>query len=95
MTNEEILDLPGANVPALLADGRMGMLVRYPGPDGQCGFQVPGEEEIRWVHASDLEASSMGALRQRGAPPSPTQLEPTGLGQLLAANWARLAAEWL
>lgn len=86
MTNEDVMNLPGDNNPVLCADGKLGMLLIYPGADGMCGVQVHGEEEHRWIAAADLTASAGGALRQAGAPDMPL---PGDMAQtLLALDWA-------
>lgn len=62
MTRDELLKLTGAP-PAFLPDGKMGLLIRWPtSDDGECGFQVPGEENIRWYTLDRVSDSGNGAL---------------------------------
>lgn len=88
MHAEEVIDLPGDNNPVLCSDGKIGMLLIYPSADGLCGVQVSGEEEHRWIAASDLTASAAGALKQKGSPTAPTA---GGIEQcILADAWNKL-----
>lgn len=43
------------NTPVKLADGKLGILIGWPGDNGLCAIQVPREEDIRWVHHNFLE----------------------------------------
>lgn len=89
MKTEDVIELPGGNNPVLCADGKLGMLLIYPGADGLCGVQVHGEEEHRWISAESLSASEGGALREAGAPkmpPATAQHDPAQM--LLAIDWA-------
>lgn len=87
MQNEEVMSLPGKDNPVLCADGKFGMLLIYPGKDGMCGVQVHGEEEHRWIAATDLTTTDGGALRQAGSPQW-----PPGTGDMvqtmLSMDWA-------
>lgn len=103
MTRDELLALPGKNNPTLLADGSMGMLLVYP-PDPEttlsistlCGVQVHGEEEMRMIDVAILEATSLGALRQIGAPKLPNRGSPSDIiHMLLAMQWSELGREWI
>lgn len=90
MKNEDVAKLPGNNNPVLCADGKLGMLLLYPGADGLCGVQVHGEEEHRWILAERLSASDGGALRESNAPklpPATAQADPVQL--MLAMDWAQ------
>lgn len=89
MQNEDVMNLPGDNNPVLCADGKLGMLLIYPGADGKCGVQVHGEEEHRWIDAADLTAGAGGALRQAGAPEMPPASAQSDMMQMmLAMDWA-------
>lgn len=90
MQNEEVMNLPGKDNPVLCADGKLGMLLIYPGKDGLCGVQVHGEEEHRWIAADDLTASDGGALRQSGAPSMPpASAQHDFVQMMLAMDWAQ------
>ncbi len=89
MRNEEVINLPGRNNPVLCKDGKLGMLLIYPGKDGLCGVQVGGEEDHRWIAAADLISGEGGALRQEGAPTMPLASAQQDMAQmLLAMDWA-------
>jgi len=63
MNKHEIFSLSGNN-PVLLEDGKMGLLIRWPGDaDNLCGIQVPGEEEIRWIDCGNITDAGGGALK--------------------------------
>lgn len=92
MNREQVLNLPGNDNPVLCVDGKLGMLVVYPGKPGEtrCGVQVHGENEHRWIEAADLTASEGGALRQAGAPKMPPASAQHDMAQmLLAMDWAQ------
>lgn len=85
----KVSELSGSDNPVLCADGKLGMLVIYPGNDGRCGVQVHGEAEHRWIAVTDLAASEGGALRQAGAPAMPPSIAQQDMSQLLlAVDWA-------
>lgn len=64
MTNDEALDLPD-NTLALLADGRVGMLIGYPYEHRvETLIQVPGEPEARKVHPDQLTLDGEALLEQ-------------------------------
>lgn len=63
MNKDEIYALKGNN-PVALKDGRMGLLIRFPGDDGLCGVQVPAEENIRWIPSEKLSCYGDGALKE-------------------------------
>ncbi|MFH2081444.1 MAG: hypothetical protein ABIK08_08150, partial [Pseudomonadota bacterium] len=89
MKKEEVMNLPGSDNPVLCADGKLGMLLIYPGEDGLCGVQVHGEEEHRWISVEDLTATDGGALRQAGAPAMPPATAQSDMVQMmLAMDWA-------
>ena len=89
MQNKDVMALPGSDNPVLCADGKLGMLLVYPGAGGLCAVQVPGEEDLRWIAVADLTASEGGALRQVGAPPMPPAAAQHDLAQtMLALDWA-------
>lgn len=88
------------DMPVLLIDGRIGLLVAYPSRSSSlCGIQVYGEETHRWLECSELEKSAFGALRQIGAtmPVNSIEVEEHGRAAhlLLSMAWARCAADWL
>lgn len=86
MTNEDLLKHPGHEPTVLLADGKFGMLILWPGATGlDCGVQIPGDEDTRVVLVADLERTHSGALRQRGAPENPVAFEP--VQAMLAGDW--------
>ena len=88
MFAKDVINLPGGNNPVLCTDGKLGMLLICPGVDGICGVQVHGEDEHRWIAASDLTASEDGALRQVNAPTMPPPSAQSDLVQLmLAVDW--------
>lgn len=91
MNKDQVLNLPGKDNPVLCADGKLGMLVIYPGDYSElCGVQVHGEEEHRWVAPGDLTASAGGALRQSGAPKMPpASAQDDMLQMMLAMDWAQ------
>lgn len=62
MTEEEFKDLK-FNDPILLADRKMGLVIRIPrfSDNAQIGVQVPGEENIRWINILNINCS-LGAL---------------------------------
>lgn len=49
------------------AYNRPGPARRLPGRDHLCGVQVPGEHDLRWIPAANLDASPGGALAERHA----------------------------
>lgn len=64
MTSDEVLDLPD-NTLALLADGRVGMLIGYPFEHrAETLIQVPGETEARKVHPDRLTLDGEALLEQ-------------------------------
>ena len=89
MTLDDMLTLPGSSNPVLCKDGRVGILTLYPTPtDVTCGVQVDGEPEARMISCSDLFASPLGALRERGAPSLPTsRRNDSMLDSLLIVEW--------
>jgi hypothetical protein len=60
MNFDEALDLP-KNAPIRLADGEMGVVVRWWSPD-EIGVQVFGERDIRSVKVKDVVELGDGAL---------------------------------
>ena len=71
MTRDEILHLPSGEPPVLCADGMVGMLTVFPGTSPQCGVQVHGEPEHRWMECSELNRVPNGSVFQVGAPEVP------------------------
>lgn len=62
MTKDELLQLEGSP-PARMPDGEMGILIKWPTSEqGECGFQVPGEEDIRWYKPDRVYDAGDGAL---------------------------------
>ena len=50
MTSDELMKTE-ANIPCLLNDGKIGLVIQY---GEEAGIQVPGEEDIRWVPVDRL-----------------------------------------
>lgn len=62
MTKEELYELD-SHTPVLCRDGRFGLLIQYPSKaSGDCGIQVPGEENIRWIHRDSLTKRGGGLV---------------------------------
>ena len=56
------------NTPVRLFDGRLGLLIRYPIDDmTECGVQVPGEEDIRWIPYDSLDEFYGGLIERPSA----------------------------
>lgn len=89
MTLSDMLALPGADNPILLADGRMGLLRALPTEyDGKAVISVFGEVEYRRICPNEIEASAAGALRQHDSPATPkNELVFDGM---VYAQWLRL-----
>ncbi len=85
MTRDEILNFPGHEPPVLCADGKVGLLTVFPGTSTQCGVQVHGEPEHRWLECGELHLSQHGALRQIGAPETPFGGDM--VQEMLALSW--------
>ena len=62
MTRDELLRYPD-NTPVRLADGALGLLIRY--WQTSAGIQVPGEENIREIPLERLADAGGGALIER------------------------------
>ena len=67
MKKERFYELP-KDPPVILKDGKIGLLLLLPGDDDKVGIQVPGEEEHRWIHISEIEERGKSALAEIGAP---------------------------
>lgn len=66
MTREELWNVEHQALVEL-ADGAIGILCIVPTrdqADDQCGIQVPGEGEHRWMDAAVLEQMAPGMLRE-------------------------------
>jgi len=66
MKIEELADF--GEVPILLKDGEIGLVVRWDTGDSansSIGIQVSGEDEFRWLPARSVENLGNGALIQR------------------------------
>jgi hypothetical protein len=62
MKLDELLRLEGSP-PAILPDGRMALLIRWPkSSDDKCGFQVPGEDDICWYELDSGLNAGNGSL---------------------------------
>lgn len=62
MTLGELRRLEGSP-PAVLPDGRMALLIRWPrSAEDLCGFQVPGDDDIRWYPLDRVSDAGNGAL---------------------------------
>ena len=89
MNAKQLMSLPGQDNPVCCADGKVGVLLHFPAQDGLCGVQVPGEPDVRWFPATELQASALGALKQSGAPQVPARVDRADQA-LLVLQWAGL-----
>ncbi len=89
MNAKDLMSLPGQDNPVCCADGKVGALVHFPAQDGLCGVQVPGEPAVRWLPASELRASALGALKQSGAPLVPDAADQPEQAKLIL-QWSCL-----
>lgn len=64
MTYDELMKmLEGErNLPARLVDGSFALLIRW--DRNEAGFQVPGEEDIRWIPLARIVDLGNGALQE-------------------------------
>jgi hypothetical protein len=91
MTRDDFLNLPcGGEPPVRCADGHFGLLILFPGDDGLCGVQVPGEEHTRMVDCSKFAASEGGALVEQAPILEPDVTLVMIAEILIAAVWADL-----
>ena len=67
MIKQQFYQLPDM-APVILKDGKIGLLLLLPGDDDKVGIQVPGEDEHRWIHITQIERRGQSALAQIGAP---------------------------
>lgn len=51
----------GAN-PVVLPDGDIGLLVQIREEKPECGVEVPGEAELRWIDAEAFQHDGRGAF---------------------------------
>lgn len=50
-------------LPILLSDGAFGLVIRWPNLlPHECGVQVPGEDDIRWIPIGRIKDLGQGAL---------------------------------
>jgi hypothetical protein len=68
-------ELLNGNEPIILTDGNMGLFIRLDGD--LCGFQVPGEASIRWIHCENIKNAGHGAL---------VEIEAEAVAELSASN---------
>jgi hypothetical protein len=62
MDRDDLMKLDGSP-PAVMPDGRMALLIRWPtAHNTECGFQVPGESDIRWYDLDRVRDAGDGAL---------------------------------
>lgn len=59
---EEIEDAILDMAPVRLADGRFGLFLISANAEGECGIQVPGEEEHRWIPPDRLRVEGGGII---------------------------------
>ena len=81
-------DAPGPGLPCMMLDGRVSLLLFFPGEresPRRYGFQVPGEEDIRWRTADQFGHYRNGALVEL-APRTP---EPPDRAQVAALQGYR------
>lgn len=64
MTYDELMKMLASerNLPARLVDGSFALLIRW--DRNEAGFQVPGEEDMRWVALTRLADLGNGALQE-------------------------------
>jgi hypothetical protein len=86
---KQVRSLWSQDSPVLCQDGKFGMLVIFPHDnESDCGVQVPGEENHRWISTSNLKSSEGGAIRQNGSKIAP--VDQADMAQLLLAmDWMR------
>lgn len=64
------LDSDGPAIPCLMSDGKVGLLIRGPTDfqvargDWRFGFQVPGEDDVRWRDAGQIKIEGRGLIEQ-------------------------------
>lgn len=71
MTTTEIFELvvnSQTPPPVMLCDGQMGLLIQTCKPNGDCGVQVPGEPDMRWINHGRLMDMGGGALMEVPSP---------------------------
>ena len=72
--------------PIMYPGGGFGLVIRWDDTRNEIGIQLPGADDIKWIHASEITEYGVGALAVTGRKPVAPNKACTGRLELVRGD---------